>query len=118
MVCIIQKFSLLPHTEIELLSQHGVLLPGNMQGLTEEQIRELKLKDEYEDTCMPSGGYVMNPDPMGRKNGRGVLRPRILCMIVYTMSLLICAAPNDKMKDVLKRTISEAKASVSKVHNL
>jgi len=25
------------------------------------------------------------------------------------------AAPNDKMKDVLKRTISEAKAAISKV---
>ncbi len=64
-----------PSTEIELLSQHGVLLPGNMQGLTEEQISDLKLKDEYEDVCVPSGGCVMNPDPMGRRNGRGILPP-------------------------------------------
>jgi len=28
---------------------------------------------------------------------------------------MVCAAPNDKMKDVLMRTISEAKAAVSKV---
>ncbi len=54
---------------IELLSQHGVLLPGNMQGLTEEQISELKLRDEFEEVCVPSGGYIMNPDPMGRRNG-------------------------------------------------
>lgn len=61
-----------PFSEIELLAQHGVLLPGDMQGLTEEQIIELKLKDSYEDVCIPSGGFVMTPDPMGRRNGRGM----------------------------------------------
>ena len=44
-----------------------------MQGLTEEQIDELKLTDEYEDVCVPSGGCVVTPDPMGRRNGRGML---------------------------------------------
>ena len=58
-------------TEMELLAQHGVLLPPNMQGLTEEQVDELKLKDEFAEVCIPSGGFVMNPDPVGRRNGRG-----------------------------------------------
>ena len=56
---------------MELLAQHGVMLPPNMQGLTEEQVDELKLKDEFAEVCIPSGGFVMNPDPIGRRNGRG-----------------------------------------------
>ncbi|XP_003388750.1 PREDICTED: UPF0769 protein C21orf59 homolog [Amphimedon queenslandica] len=79
--------------EIELLSSHGILLPPNMQGLTDEQIIDLKLKDEYADTCIPCGGHTDNPDPVGRRNGR---------------------APNEKMKEVLHRTISEARAAISK----
>ena len=47
------------------------MLPPNMQGLTEEQVEELHLKDEWEEMCVPSGGAVINPDPMGRRNGRG-----------------------------------------------
>ena len=42
-----------------------------MMGLTEEQIKELKLVDEFEDICVPSGGFVINPDKVGRRNGRG-----------------------------------------------
>ena len=57
--------------EIDLLSQHGVMLPPNMLGLTEEQVDELKLKDEFADVCVPSGGSVLNPDPVGRRNGKG-----------------------------------------------
>ena len=48
------------------------MLPLNIQGLTEEQVEELKLKDEFADVCIPSGGFVMNPDPVGRRNGRGI----------------------------------------------
>lgn len=59
--------------EIELLVQHGVMLPPNMQGMTEEQVEELKLKDEFAEVCIPSGGFVMNLDPTGRRNGRGML---------------------------------------------
>ena len=54
-----------------MLADHGILLPPNMQGLTEEQITELHLKDEFEDSCVPSGGCVINNDPLGRRNGRG-----------------------------------------------
>ena len=56
---------------MEILAQHGVLLPPNMQGLTEEQVDELKLKDEFAEVCIPSGGFIRNPDPVGRRNGRG-----------------------------------------------
>jgi len=56
-------------SEIPELADHGITLPPNMQGLTEEQIVELKLQDEWEDTCVPSGGPVLRKDEMGRRNG-------------------------------------------------
>ncbi|KAM9333122.1 cilia- and flagella-associated protein 298 [Pholidichthys leucotaenia] len=80
-------------SEIPELADHGISLPPNMQGLTEEQIEELKLKDEWEDRCIPSGGSVLRKDKIGRRNGR---------------------APDDKMKQVLMRTVEEAKALISK----
>lgn len=58
-------------SEIPELADHGVTLPPNMQGLTEEQIVELKLKDEWEDRCIPSGGSVLKKDDIGRRNGHG-----------------------------------------------
>lgn len=69
--------------EIELLAQHGVLLPPNMQGLTEEQVDELKLKDEFAEVCIPSGGFIMNPDPIGRRNGRGKVDSRLCCVKIH-----------------------------------
>ncbi|KAM6983935.1 cilia- and flagella-associated protein 298 [Tautogolabrus adspersus] len=80
-------------SEIPELADHGIILPTNMQGLTEEQIVELKLKDEWEDKCVPSGGPVFKEDEVGRRNGH---------------------APNDKMKEVLMKTVEEAKALISK----
>ena len=59
------------YTEIELLAAHGILLPPNMHGLTDDQIEDLKLKDEYAETCTPSGGILEAPDPVGRRNGKG-----------------------------------------------
>lgn len=80
-------------SEIPELADHGVTLPPNMQGLTEEQVVELKLRDEWEERCVPSGGAVFRKDEIGRRNGH---------------------APNDKMKEVLMRTVEEAKALISK----
>ncbi|KAA3679943.1 uncharacterized protein DEA37_0000289 [Paragonimus westermani] len=60
--------------EIDELSKHGVTLPPNMQGLTEDQIVDLKLKDEWGDKCIPSGGYIECKDEIGRRNGRGFYR--------------------------------------------
>ncbi|XP_062831123.1 cilia- and flagella-associated protein 298 isoform X2 [Anolis carolinensis] len=79
--------------EMESLAEHGIFLPPNMQGLTDEQIEELKLKDEWAGKCIPSGGSVFKKDEIGRRNGH---------------------APNEKMKQVLKATVEEAKALISK----
>ncbi|XP_022089950.1 UPF0769 protein C21orf59 homolog isoform X2 [Acanthaster planci] len=79
--------------EMKELSEHGISLPPNMQGLTEEQIEELKLKDEWEAKCVPSGGAIFSKDPIGRRNGY---------------------ACNEKMKEVISKTISEATKAVSK----
>uniref|UniRef100_A0A8C6ZB68 Cilia- and flagella-associated protein 298-like n=1 Tax=Nothoprocta perdicaria TaxID=30464 RepID=A0A8C6ZB68_NOTPE len=80
-------------SELEDLAEHGISLPPKMQGLTDEQIEELKLKDEWADKCVPSGGSVFKKDVMGRRNGH---------------------APNEKMQQVIRKTIEEAKALISK----
>nr|XP_057942478.1 cilia- and flagella-associated protein 298 [Doryrhamphus excisus] len=80
-------------SELTELAEHGITLPPNMQGLTDEQIVELKLKDEWEEKCVPSGGAVFKKDDIGRRNGH---------------------APNDKMKEVLLKTVDEVKALISK----
>ncbi|XP_075053280.1 cilia- and flagella-associated protein 298 isoform X2 [Mixophyes fleayi] len=81
-------------SEMEELAEHGITMPPNMQGLTDEQIEELKLKDEWETKCLPSGGSVFKKDEIGRRNGH---------------------APNENMKNVLQKTMEEAKALLSKV---
>ncbi|XP_045434344.1 cilia- and flagella-associated protein 298 isoform X1 [Pipistrellus kuhlii] len=80
-------------SEVEDLAEHGVFLPPNMQGLTDEQVEELKLRDEWGERCVPSGGAGFKKDAVGRRNGR---------------------APNEKMKEVLRKTVEEAKAVISK----
>ena len=77
-----------------LLELHGIMLPPNMQGLTDEQVSELKLQDEWSKSCYPQGGSILNKDPIGRRNG---------------------ISPNAKMADVIKRTRHDAKTQVSKV---
>ncbi|XP_055887524.1 cilia- and flagella-associated protein 298-like isoform X1 [Biomphalaria glabrata] len=79
--------------EMEELVKHGVSLPPNMQGLTDEQIEELKLKDEWGEKCQPSGGVKFNKDTIGCRNGQ---------------------APTPKMAEVLTKTIKEAKDMISK----
>lgn len=80
-------------SEIPELADHGITLPPNMQGLTDDQITDLKLKDEWEEKCTPSGGAEFNKDEIGRRNGH---------------------APNERMKTVLRKTMEEAKALISK----
>lgn len=57
--------------EIPELADHGITLPPNMQGLTDDQIEELNLMDEWEGKCVPSGGPVFKKDEVGRRNGHG-----------------------------------------------
>jgi len=59
-------------SELEELADHGITLPPNMQGLTDEQIEELKLKDEWAERCHPSGGHDFKKDEIGRRNGMGM----------------------------------------------
>ncbi|XP_050393054.1 cilia- and flagella-associated protein 298-A [Patella vulgata] len=79
--------------DIEDLSLHGIVLPPNMQGLTDEQIIALKLHDEWADKCIPSGGAIDTKDKYGRRNGK---------------------APNKQMQEVLNKTIQAAKDMISK----
>ncbi|CDS43316.1 EF HAND 1 calcium binding site [Echinococcus multilocularis] len=79
--------------QLSELAEHGVSLPPNMQGLTDDQVEELRLVDEWGQKCIPSGGFVENKDTLGRRNGK---------------------APTEKMADILTKTIASAKSLISK----
>lgn len=80
-------------TAAEQLSEHGISLPPNMVGLTDDQVSELKLVDDWAAKCEPSGGGVSNPDPIGKRGGN---------------------APNMAMRGVIMKTVGDAKALLSK----
>ncbi|XP_045596824.1 cilia- and flagella-associated protein 298-A [Procambarus clarkii] len=80
-------------TEMALLAEHGPSLPPEMHGLSEDQIQDLRLKDDWAETCVASGGFKENKDPCGRRNG---------------------CQPLEKMQEVLHKTIAEAKGIISK----
>ena len=63
---------------MQSLAKHGHFLPPNMQGLTDEQVEELKYRDEYESICVPQGGSVECFDAIGRRSGKGKIQYRIL----------------------------------------
>ena len=75
------------------LAKHGVAIKPDLAGLLPDQIKELKLVDEYEEQCVPSGGFAYEADPVQRRNGR---------------------APTKAMKEVLTKAVAEVKARVSK----
>lgn len=79
--------------ELEELVKYGTFLPLDMQGLTDEQIEELHLVDEWGEKCVPSGGWIFEKDPIGRRNGR---------------------KPKPEMQDVINKTMEEAKNAISK----
>lgn len=79
--------------EIEQLALHGVMFPPEIQGLYEDQVKDLGLKDEWGDICEPNGGYTIEKDLIGRRNGK---------------------KPNETMVNILTKTIADAKAMVSK----
>ena len=98
---------------MEMLAKHGITLPPNMQGLTDEQVEELKLKDEWAEKCDPSGGHVFCKDDIGRRNGHGRL-PFWVTVDSQTIHSIL-SAPKDNMAEVLNKTIKEAKDMISKV---
>ena len=79
--------------EVNDLAKHGVVIKPELQGLNKDQVKELKLVDEYEEQCEPSGGFAYDPDPVQRRNGR---------------------APIKGMKKVLIDSAEEAKKKVHK----
>ncbi|XP_068203190.1 cilia- and flagella-associated protein 298-A [Palaemon carinicauda] len=79
--------------EMEMLAEYGPSLPPEMQGLTEEQIKDLKLEDEWAELCIPSGGFRINKDVCGKRNG---------------------CQPMENMLKILRKAIEEAKGIVSK----
>ncbi|RLU24429.1 hypothetical protein DMN91_002518 [Ooceraea biroi] len=79
--------------EMEELAKHGVMLPPDIMGLTDEQVQELKLKDKWADKCVPTSGWTFNKDQIGRRNGR---------------------QPNEKMQELLNKTIEDARTMTSK----
>lgn len=79
--------------EVLDLAKHGVAVKPELAGLLAEQVKELKLVDEYEEQCLPSGGFAYEADPVQRRNGR---------------------APTKAMKEVLQKAVAEVKARVSR----
>eukprot|EP00045_Choanoeca_perplexa_P008822 m.82895 g.82895 ORF g.82895 m.82895 type:complete len:288 (-) comp14637_c0_seq2:1365-2228(-) len=77
---------------MEQLAMHGISKTPQMIGLTDEQVAELKYKDETA-TYYPSGGSNHNRDDIGVRTGQ---------------------APNAQMQEVLRKTVGEAKAAIHK----
>ncbi|KAI8423842.1 hypothetical protein MSG28_012852 [Choristoneura fumiferana] len=80
--------------ELDELKDHGTFMPLEMQGLTDEQIKELKLEDPWAKRCAPMN-YVEAKDDMGRRCG---------------------LAPPPNLQEVLKKAAETAKEFVSKKH--
>jgi len=81
-------------SQVEDLAQHGTALPPDMQGLLENQIRELKLVDKEGEACLPTGAGVRdNPDPLQKRNGK---------------------QPAPETTALLEKTLHEAKAKVGR----
>merc|ERR1719410_456076 len=79
--------------EVKDLAKHGVMIKPELQGLLADQIKELKLVDEFEEQCVPSGGFAYEADPVQRRNGR---------------------APVKDMKKVLNDTADDVKKKIHK----
>lgn len=78
--------------EVEQLANHGPMYPPEILGLTEEQVDELKLVDQWADKCVPQDGFQHNRDPIGRRNGR---------------------QPKPAMQEILKKAVATAKQMIS-----
>lgn len=79
--------------EIEELAKHGPMFKPEIIGLYPEQVAELNLVDEWMDICVPSGGFTVNKDPVGKRFGQ---------------------QPTQAMQKVLLETVAEARGIISK----
>lgn len=80
--------------EMTQLAKHGVQIKPEMMGLTDDQIVELKLVDEFSSSCVPSTGFGEEcKDDVGRRCGR---------------------PPRVDMKNIIARTIAEATSAIIK----
>lgn len=77
---------------VHSLSKYGPILSEEIQGLTDEQIEEMKLVDEWADKVVPPGGWLLNKDPCDRRNGR---------------------QPQKNMQEVLENAANAAKEIIS-----
>lgn len=80
-------------SEMEELMKHGVMNCPEVLELTDEQIAELKIEDPWIEKCIPSGGFLLNPDPIRRRCGR---------------------QPMPDMQKVLEKAMADAKELISK----
>lgn len=80
-------------SEMEELAKYGTLYPPEILGLTPEQVDDMKLTDSWGEKCIPSGGFTVVKDPIGRRNGK---------------------QPRKEMQDVLNKAVKEAKDMISK----
>jgi len=88
--------------EVADLAEHGVRAAPAMDGLLDEQIKELKLEDPERERCKPEGGSGGasrdNPDPTRKRTGD---------------------APNKENKEkVLDRTVAEVKCRMDAEENV
>lgn len=79
--------------EMEELAKHGPMFCPEILGLTEEQVDELKLVDAWEAKVCPSGGWILNKDPIGRRNGR---------------------QPQPNMQELLRKSCADSRAMITK----
>lgn len=56
------------------------------------KVEEMHLIDDWGEKCIPSGGYTLAKDPIGRRNGK---------------------QPNKQMQDLIYKTIGEARDIIS-----
>ena len=113
--------------EVLELAKHGVAVKPELAGLLPDQVKELGLVDEYEEQCVPSGGFAFEADPCQRRNGRaptkamkevsiGLVRldlkggAQLLLVFLPPLLILLVILP----VQVLRKAVAEVKARVSK----
>ena len=112
--------------EVLELAKHGVAVKPELAGLLPDQVKELGLVDEYEEQCVPSGGFAFEADPCQRRNGRAPTKAMkevsigLVCLdlkgrahflqVFLPLLIHLVILP----LQVLRKAVAEVKARVSK----